>query len=168
MRNEKDIQLDIASRHSMIHLGSLDSFDITEGGKSAGHKILEYLENGNRDLLMEAIHIYEELIPNENFGGEYTALEWLCRYWIAPPEIQKEFLALPMVESFYELLAKDDFFNLKWYLNRKYHFVEIDRKDTKSKDYLRFLEDFILFNNPDRIRWEKTEENIPKLPCVPE
>ncbi len=167
MRNEKDIQLDIASRHSMIHLGSLDSFDITEGGKSAGHKILEYLENGNRDLLMEAIHIYEELIPNENFGGEYTALEWLCRYWTAPPEIQKEFLTLPMVESFYELLAKDDFFNLKWYLNRKYHFVEIDRKDTKSKDYLRFLEDFILFNNPDRIRWEKTEENIPKLPLRP-
>lgn len=167
MQNKRDIKIEIDSRHSLIHLGSLDSFDITEGGKAAGRKILEYLDTGNQDLLMEAKHIYVELIPNENFGGEYTALEWLCNYWLAPEDAQEEFLSVPMVESFYELLAKDDFYNLKWYLNRKYHFIEIDRKDLESKDYLRFLEDFILFNNPDRIRWEKTEENIPKLPIRP-
>ena len=167
MHNEKDIQIDINSRHSFIHLGSLDSFDITEGGKSAGRKILEYFDTGELVFLEEAKHIYEELIPNENFGGEYTALEWLCNYWLAPEDVQAEFLSVPMVESFYELLAQDHFYYLKWYLNRKYHFVEIDRKDTKSKDLLRFLEDFILFNNPDRIRWEKTEENIPKLPLRP-
>lgn len=167
MFDEKDIQIDINSKHSFIHLGSLDSFDITEGGKAAGRNILEYLENGDIELLKRAKHIYDELIPNENFGGEYTALEWLCNYWIAPEDVKEAFMTVPMVESFYELLAKDDFYNLKWYLNRKYHFIEIDRKDTKSKDYLRFLEDFILFNNPDRIRWEKTEENIPKLPISP-
>lgn len=167
MLNERDIQLDINSKHSFIHLGSLDSFDITEGGKTAGRKILEYLDTGEEMLLRQAQYIYDELIPNENFGGEYTALEWLCNYWLAPREVQAEFMAVPMIESFYELLAKDDFYNLKWYLNRKYHFIEIDRKDTKAKDYLRFLEDFILFNNPDRIRWEKTEENIPKLPIRP-
>ena len=167
MFNEKDIQIDINSKHSFIHLGSLDSFDITEGGKEAGRNILKYLDTGDIELLERAKHIYDELIPNENFGGEYTALEWLCNYWMAPENVKSEFLSVPMVESFYELLAKDDFYNLKWYLNRKYHFIEIDRKDTKSKDFLRFLEDFILFNNPDRIRWEKTEENIPKLPIFP-
>lgn len=167
MQNRKDIQIEIDSRHSLIHLGSLDSFDITEGGKSAGRKILEYLDTGNLDLLMEVKRIYAKLIPNENFGGEYTALEWLCNYWLAPEDAREEFLSVPMVESFYELLARDNFYNLKWYLNRKYHFIEIDRKDLESKDYLRFLEDFILFNNPDRIRWEKTEENIPKLPIYP-
>lgn len=167
MLNERDIQLDINSKHSFIHLGSLDSFDITEGGKTAGRKILEYLDTGEEMRLREAQHIYTELIPNENFGGEYTALDWLCKYWLAPKDVQAEFMAIPMVESFYELLAGNDFYNLKWYLNRKYHFIDIDRKDTKSKDYLRFLEDFILFNNPDRIRWEKTEENIPKLPIRP-
>ncbi len=156
--------LNINSKHSFIHLGSLDSFDITEGGKEGGRKILGYLDTGNAELLKEARHIYDELIPNENFGGEYTALDWLCKYWLAPDSVKREFMSVPMVESFYEMLAKDDFYNLKWYLNRKYHFIEIDRKDTKSKEFLRFLEDFILFNNPDRIRWEKTEENIPKLP----
>lgn len=167
MHDQKDIQIDINSRHSFIHLGSLDSFDITEGGKTAGRKILEYLDTGEPKLLMEALHIYDSLIPNENFGGEYTALEWLCNYWLAPEAIKAEFMSIPMVESFYELLAGNDFYNLKWYLNRKYHFIEIERKDTKAKDFLRFLEDFILFNNPDRIRWEKTEENIPKLPIYP-
>ncbi len=162
--NNNDIILDINSKHSFIHLGSLDSFDITEGGKKAGRKILDYLETGNKRNLSEAIHIYEELIPNENFGGEYTALEWLCRLWKAPSKERKKLLGIPAVESFYELLSKNDFYNLKWYINRKYHFIDIDRKDTTSKDLLRFLEDFILFNNPDRIRWEKTEENIAKLP----
>ena len=92
MHNEKDIQIDINSRHSFIHLGSLDSFDITEGGKSAGRKILEYLDTGKLVLLKEAQHIYEELIPNENFGGEYTALEWLCKYCLAPEDVQAEYL----------------------------------------------------------------------------
>ena len=160
----RDVEISIQTRHSYVHLGSLDSFDITEGGKSAGRKILQYLEGGSPVLLEEAKHIYEGLIPSENFGGEYTALDWLCKLWLAPEESQKELLSVPSVESFYELLSGNDFENLKWYLNRKYHFIEIDRKDTVSKDRLRFLEDFILFNNPDRIRWEKTEENIPKLP----
>lgn len=162
-----NIQLDINSRHSFVHLGSLDSFDITEGGKSAARKILKYLETGNKRHLEEAKHIYKDLIPNENFGGEYTALDWFCKFWLAPESAQRDMLSVPSVDSFYELLAKDDFFHLKWYLNRKYHFIEIDRKDTASKTQLRFLEDFILFNNPDRIRWEKTEENIPKLPIRP-
>ncbi len=164
MENNRNIQLDIDSKHSFIHLGSLDSFDITEGGKLAARKVLSYLETVDKQTLSEAIRIYEELIPNENFGGEYTALEWLCKYWLAPPEVQAEFLTIPSVEGFYELLSRDDFYYLKWYINRKYHFIEIDRKDLDSKDLLRFLEDFILFCNPDRIRWEKTEENLRKLP----
>lgn len=163
----QNTELNIDSRHSFVHLGSLDSFDITEGGKTAGRKILDYLEGGDPVLLEEAKHIYASLIPNENFGGEYTALDWLCKLWLAPPEARQAFLSVPSVASFYELLADNGFYHLKWYLNRKYHFIEIDRKDTKSKDQLRFLEDFILFNNPDRIRWEKTEENITKLPISP-
>lgn len=159
-----NVQLNINSSHSFVHLGSLDSFDITEGGKKAGRKILEYLDTYDPSHLEEARRIYEELIPNENFGGEYTAMDWLCKFWLAPRPAQAELLAVPSIESFYELLARDDFHNLKWYINRKYHFIEIDRKDAVAKGQLRFLEDFILFNNPDRIRWEKTEENIPKLP----
>ena len=156
-------RINISSKKSLVHLGSLDSFDITEGGKAAARLILNYLETKEENSLRRAIQIYEELIPNENFGGEYTALEWLCKLWIAPKEDQESMLRVPAVEGFYTLLAKSNFENLIQYIKLKYHFVEIDRKDTSTKEYLRFLEDFILFNNPDRIRWEKTRENLEKF-----
>lgn len=38
-------EIKIIDQQSLIHLGSLDSFDITEGGKKAARLILEYLEN---------------------------------------------------------------------------------------------------------------------------
>lgn len=157
----------VAGKRSLIHLGSLDSFDITEGGKAAGRCILDYLETGSQRKLYEAVKIYDKLIPNENFGGEYTALEWLCKLWMAPEEEKERLLSYAPVKGFYDLLAKDQFSALKWYINRKYHFVEIDRKDLESKDRLRFLEDFILFGNPDRERWEKIRENMQKLPIRP-
>lgn len=160
-------QINVADKHSLIHLGSLDSFDITEGGKAGGKCILKYLETGSREALYEAVRIYDRLIPNENFGGEYTALEWLCKLWLAPLEEQKRLLSYAPVKSFYEFLQRDGFSSLKWYINRKYHFVEIDRKDLESKERLRFLEDFILFGNPDRERWEKIRENMQKLPIRP-
>ena len=163
----KQIEIEVQTRHSLVHLGSLDSFDITEGGKKAGRCILNYLESKDLEALKRAVQIYEELIPNENFGGEYTALEWLCRLWIAPEEKKKELLAHPEVKGFYNLLSDNDFYYLKWYLNRKYHFIEIDRKDLEAKDQLRFLEDFILFCNPDRERWERVRENLEKLPIEP-
>lgn len=106
----KQIELDVSTKRSLIHLGSLDSFDITEGGKKAGRCILEYLEEGNPERLKRAVQIYEELIPNENFGGEYTALEWLCKLWLAPEEEQKRMLSYPPVRGFYELLAENNFF----------------------------------------------------------
>ncbi|HWQ96239.1 MAG TPA: methyltransferase domain-containing protein, partial [Candidatus Methylomirabilis sp.] len=157
------ITLDIRSKASIIHIGSLDSFDITEGGKEAARKILDYLETGNEESPKKAIDIYDSIIPYENFGGEYTALQWICRLIIAPKKIKMDFLSHPMVASWFDLLAKDDFANLKEYLKRKYHFIENEKEDPEAKVKLRFLEDFILFNNPDRERWDKTGENIYSL-----
>lgn len=157
------VTLDINSKHSIVHIGSLDSFDITEGGKDAARKILEYLETGDQDLLNKAIEIYDSIIPNENFGGEYTALQWLCRLFISPEKDKKKFLSHPLVASWYDVLANNDFANLKEYLKRKYHVIETDKGDTDAKVKLRFLEDFIVFNNPDRERWDKTYENIGNL-----
>jgi SAM-dependent methyltransferase len=157
------ITLDIYSKSSLIHIGSLDSFDITEGGKEAAGLILNYLETGNKALLKEAIDIYDLIIPDENFGGEYTALEWICKLFLAPEIIRKKFLSHPTVNSWFDLLAKDDFANLREYLMRKYHFIENEKDDPDAKVKLRFLEDFILFNNPDRERWDKMGENIHRL-----
>jgi hypothetical protein len=157
------IILHIRSNVSIIHIGSLDSFDIIEGGKEAARKMLDYLETGNEDSLKFAIDIYDSIIPNENFGGEYTALQWVSRLFLAPKKERNYFLSHPMVASWFDLLAKDDFANLRFYLKRKYHFIENEKDDHEAKVKLRFLEDFILFNNPDRMRWDKTSENIQSL-----
>ncbi|PKL62328.1 MAG: hypothetical protein CVV31_06465 [Methanomicrobiales archaeon HGW-Methanomicrobiales-2] len=154
------ITLDIRSKASVIHIGSLDSFDITEGGKAAAGEILGYLETGNAESLKRAIDIYDDVIPNENFGGEYTALQWICRLFLAPEDKRIDFLSHPLVASWVDLLVKDDYANLREYLKRKYHLVEDENKDPMAGVKLRFLEDFILFNNPDRERWDKIGENI--------
>lgn len=157
------ITLNVHSKASLIHIGSLDSFDITEGGKEAAGKILDYLETGNVESLKRAIDIYDSIIPNENFGGEYTALQWLSRLFLAPKEAREFFLSHPIVDSWVDLLVKNDFENLREYLKRKYHFIENEKDDPEAKVKLRFLEDFILFNNPDRNRWDKIGENIHRL-----
>jgi ubiquinone/menaquinone biosynthesis C-methylase UbiE len=160
---ESTITLDIRSKASLIHIGSLDSFDITEGGKAAAGNILDFLENGNEDSLKRAIDIYDGIIPNENFGGEYTALQWLCKLFLAPEKEKEKFLSFPTVASWCDLLIKDDYANLKDYLKMKYHFIEKEKGDHEAQTKLRFLEDFILFNNPDRERWDKIGENLYEL-----
>lgn len=164
MERMNPTEIRVTDRQSLIHLGSLDSFDITEGGKTAARLILEYLENGGDDKLKRAIMIYDEIIPNENFGGEYTALEWLCRFFLADQTLKESFLEHPMVESFWKMMSENNFDNLTTYLKYKYHIVEYGPGDnTKIKVRMRFLEDYILFNNPDRERWETTRENLEKF-----
>lgn len=164
MSNYNPTEIKITDRQSLLHLGSLDSFDITEGGKKAAKMILGYLESGKRNKLRKAIDIYEKIIPNENFGGEYTAMEWLCKYFLADKEEQERLISQPMVKSFRDMMAENGYENLKTYLSYKYHIIEYGPGDnTEIKARMRFLEDYILFNNPDRERWETTRENISKF-----
>ena len=143
-QDKNPVVLRIEDQQSLIHLGSLDSFDITEGGTDAAKAILSYFDNGKKKELEKAISIYEEIIPNENFGGEYTALEWLCRFFLAPEPAQKDLLAQPFTKAFYEMMSQDDFKNLKLYLQYKYHIKEYGPGDnTEIKAQMRFLEDFI-------------------------
>lgn len=164
MNDYNPTELIITDRQSLIHLGSLDSFDITEGGTEAAKLMLAFFTDGDGAKLRKAIEIYEEIIPNENFGGEYTALEWVCRYLLADDGLKRKLIAQPMVESFLNMMTDNDFDNLITYLNYKYHIVEYGPGDnTELKKRIRFLEDFILFNNPDRERWETTSENLEKF-----
>lgn len=159
------LKIQIKDQQSLVHLGSLDSFDITEGGKEAAGLILSYLEDHDESHLEKAINIYEELIPNENFGGEYTALEWMCRFWRAPQEAKEKMLSVPLYNSFWHELTDNDCDNIRTYLQYKYHYIEYDdnKDNTAMKARMRYLEDFILFDNPDRERWEDTRHNLEKV-----
>lgn len=167
MENEA-ITVQIQDQQSLIHLGSLDSFDITKGGIQAARSILKYLDTGRLNYLRSAVRIYEELIPNENFGGEYSALEWLCRYFLAPDSAKEDLLTQPLPRSFYELLCGNGFDNLRYYLNNKYHIADdTTRERQEVKTRMRYLEDFILFINPDRERWETTRDNLRRCELKP-
>ena len=161
---KRPVDISCKSKHSLVHIGSLDSFDLTKGGVDAASNILRYFETQDKSCLEEAMRAYDMLIPAENFGGEYTALRWICTVLLAPsPKLTKHFFNEPTVESWYNYLSENDFEKLKLYLQCKYHFKDISPKDTENSRMLRFLEDFILFSNPDRERWEKTKKIMRKL-----
>lgn len=154
-------------KDSLLHLGSLDSFDRTEAGIAAAKLVIECVETKRLNAAHEASKIYEEIIPNENFGGEYTALQWLCDYIAASPETQKRMLSNRHVENFYRYWSANDFAALKQYIRFKYKINNAAPKTAEENDRLRFQEDFILFNNPRRERWEKTSEFLKALALKP-
>ena len=101
--------IDVKSRASLIHLGSLDSFDTTDGGKQAASLALTFIEKGDRRAARQAIEIYNRIIPDENFGGEYTALRWVLECQLANEQVRENtFLADPLVKSFHSKLAEDE------------------------------------------------------------
>jgi ubiquinone/menaquinone biosynthesis C-methylase UbiE len=156
--------LRVTSKASLIHLGSLDSFDITEGGTRAASLLYDCLTRKDAQSAREAIEIYRQIIPSENFGGEYTALEWIGEFMAASGAERKTMRADPVTAAWYDYLAQDDFEPLRDYLKKKYHLQEWKNRATpKSEPKFRFLEDFILFNNPRRERWEKTSKILDVL-----
>lgn len=156
--------IDITNKDAILHLGSIDSFDVSEGGTSAAKLLLRALENNDRNSAIEAIDVYRKLIPDENFGGEYTALKWVCNYLIADDAAKRLMLTNQQVDSFYRFISDNNFANLKEYLNRKYHIAKYGDEDTvQAHQKEASLEDFILFNNPARESWEKTQMMLDSL-----
>jgi SAM-dependent methyltransferase len=158
----------ISSKVSLVHLGSIDSFTITEQGTLAGHYLLTALESKDSTEAGKAKVVYHAIIPKEHYGGEYTALEWFCDYLLSTDDERGTQLSDRFHRSFFDFFAENDFANLKEYLGRKYKLRKFaDSGTDDGKDRLSFLEDFILFNNPRREEWEKTEKIIESLKIQP-
>jgi ubiquinone/menaquinone biosynthesis C-methylase UbiE len=167
--------LNIISGNSIIHIGSLDSYDITEEGIRAAKLVLDALENNNTGAAEKAIGVYNDLIPRENFGGEYSALQWFCEYMVASEQQKAIMTKDPLIKSYYNYLSKDSNLLIKEYVRYKYKLDKEEKKEEESKTLIEedreigrtrraFLEDFILFNNPKREEWEKTSKIIKLLP----
>ena len=169
-----DTIIKVTSQASLIHLGSLDSFDITSGGTRAAEQVLKFIETGDRMAAQKALNIYDQIIPDENFGGEYTALKWIVECELEPEATRKEkYLSDPQVEGFRLMLSEDKWAPLRAYLRDKYHLGDekVDSKNfldfTQIKRRNRYLEDFILFANPARESWEKTSKMMDVLDLKP-
>lgn len=158
--------LPIQTRASLIHLGSLDSFDITAGGKEAAQRLLAAIEMHDPRPAQDAIRIYQGIIPNENFGGEFTALEWFAECLCASPAEREKLLADPLVAHYYRYLAEHDFARLRAYLTHKYHLTTTPMTDEERRMH-RFLEDLLLFGNPRRPRWERSDKLLETVDLRP-
>lgn len=162
-------QIKIDSKASLVHLGNTIDFPNTsEGGIAAAKALLDALENNNLAAAQTASKIYDRIIPIENYGGEYTALQWFTWYLLASPEKQKEMLSNKYHREFFDYWAANDFANLKEYLQRKYKLKEFtDGRTFKGHSRTAFLEDFMLFNNPRREEWKKTSKVMEILNLKP-
>ena len=160
--------IQVNSRASLVHLGSIDSFDITEGGTQAAKLLVDAIENQKPEAARAALPIYKQLIPRENFGGDYTALHWFCEYLMASEIEQERFLSDNMTSEYFHFLADNDFAVLKEYLQRKYKLAEFADADSEAgRDREAFLEDFVRFSNPRRERWEKSSQIVGSMKLKP-
>ncbi len=163
---EGKIVLDVKSQKSVVHIGSLDSYDITDRGIDAANYVYDFMGGGDRSLAEIAIKKYDEIIPAENFGGEYSALQWLCEVKIATDEQRKDMLKEPLVNSFYHYLTDDSCKVIRYYLLHKYKLGNdsirmlsdslLEKTGEVGRTHRSYLEDYILALNPKRPSWENT------------
>jgi ubiquinone/menaquinone biosynthesis C-methylase UbiE len=134
----------VTSGNSLVHIGSLDSYDITPGGIAAAKLMLEALQNKNQAAAREASQCYQKLIPDENFGGEFTALQWFCQHFLATPEQREIMLQDSLVRAYFHYLADEDYALLKDYIKCKYKLLKPGETSRLGDDPPRSLEP----NNP--------------------
>lgn len=156
----------VTSKVSLAHLGGIDSFGVTENGKQAAKFLLAYLQQRTQSEDLGAIRMalstYERIIPRENYGGEYTTLQWFSEYFLASEDEKQRLLADKYVRSFFEYMSANDFAALKEYIQHKYKLTDEPRTEQTQKREA-FLENLILFDNPKREQWEKTRNIVDTL-----
>lgn len=165
--------LNIKNQKSVVHIGSLDSYDITDRGIDAANYVYDFMGGGDRSLAEIAIKKYDEIIPAENFGGEYSALQWLCEAKLATETQRKEMLKDPLNNSFYHYLTDDSCRVLRYYLLHKYKLGNdsirmlsdslLEKTGEVGRTHRSYLEDYILALNPKRPLWENTPVIISHL-----
>ena len=161
-------KIEITNGESLLHIGSLDSFELTVNGIESARLLWNALKDHDIQKAKKAINLYNKIIPLENYGGEYTGILWLAEHYFFPEKYDLKKVTNPFFREYYHFFLDNKAEVLKEYLVRKYKLQKIQDKTISSGlDRKIFLEDFILFNNPYRERWEKTSEffkrmNIPR------
>ncbi|HCS89702.1 MAG TPA: hypothetical protein DIW77_06455, partial [Chromatiaceae bacterium] len=169
------LQVPVDSNMSLVHVGSNDSFATTPEGNQAARDLFDAINayhRGELELAGEkarsARALYDEIIPRENYGGEYTALQWFCDYLLADQAGREQMTADPFVNEFFRMYGGNDFAVLQEYLKRKYRVATIGDEDSLAGQERKiYLEDTILFNNPRRETWEHTSELMALLDLRP-
>jgi len=157
---------------SLIHVGSNDSFAITKEGRQAANLLLSAIEETDpekaRDDARQSSEIYTKIIPRENYGGEYSSLQWFDDYIAADAGKKAEFLQDPQVKFFFGKFSDNNYALLKEFLLRKYRMRDIGDEETKAGQERKiWIEDTMLFENPRRETWEHTSKFLALIKIKP-
>lgn len=165
--------LNVSGQKSVVHIGSLDSYDITDRGIDAAQYVYDFMGNGKTELADIAIEKYKELIPEENFGGEYSALQWLCEAKKADDAMREQMLRDRLSRNFYHKMTDDSCKVIRYYLLHKYKLGNdsirmlsdslLEKSGEVGRTHRSYLEDYILALNPRRPQWEHTDRIIELL-----
>ncbi len=165
--------LNITNGKSVVHIGSLDSYDITDRGIDVARYVYDFVCGGAGELADIAIEKYNELIPSENFGGEYSAMQWLCEAMRADDETRNAMLEDRLSRSFYHRLTDDSCKVIRYYLLHKYKLGNesvlalsdslLEKSGEVGRTHRSCLEDYILALNPKRPQWERTDSLLAHL-----
>jgi predicted methyltransferase len=160
--------IQVNSRQSLCYLLTLPAFAAKSDAVAAGRLLLQALESQDRAAAEAALAIYARLVPVQNFGGEYTALQWFVETLLAPDAERQTLIGDRYADLYYHYFADADFAVLKEYLKRRYHLgTLLDTNPGEAQDRWTFLEDLILFNNPRREAWERTSKILSVLNLQP-
>ena len=77
--------------------------------------------------------IYDEIVPRENYGSEYTALQWFDDYLAADDKRPRARADRPARSSiFFDQFSADNFKLLREFLDRKYRIHDIGDEETRN------------------------------------
>jgi predicted O-methyltransferase YrrM len=148
-------------RDSLVYLPFNSLTSDSPEGVAAARLLLRYLDDGDRGALEQALERYRALHSVENFGGEYTTLQWFCEYELADAAARAELLSDDDGRRFVELFGDKDWAPFRGYLEGKYGLVRAE------PEQLRYLDEIVRFNSPYRAEWEKTDRVMELLDLEP-
>ena len=78
----------VTSKFSIVQVRD-NAIGVTDEGLKAVKLILEAIDENKPESARKAADIYDQLLPEGRYGGDYTALKWFAEY-IAAPENKRE------------------------------------------------------------------------------
>jgi len=171
--NDTSFFIMVNSRKSIVRFTMPTIYDITPNGKKAARLAYSFFETGRSDSAIRAIALYDSILPLENLGGEYGAVQWLCKIKNTPDEKRDSLFKQDLLsKSFYSTMTHNNNYLVKYYLINKYHLFDkksgisdslLEKRFAFNKAELLFLENYITDLNPIREKWDKSNLIVENL-----
>lgn len=149
------------TRDSLVYLPFNSLTNENPEAAQAARMLLQHLDTGSPDPLRPALEVLKDLAAREDFGGEYTTLQWYCEYELADAAARREMEKNPEGRLFLDMFVdRPEVF--REYLMQKFGLAR-----PRDPEQLRFLDEVVRFNSPYRTQWERSDWVVEQLALRP-